>query len=346
MHLDRQHIRAVFQFAGADRHDTLFLDGIGDRRGRAGGEPHRPARHARAADLRAVEVIHRAVIDNLVNRQRDLARVAAVREFFPKVVTKLAALVDAGPDSGIGQRGALQPQQAGAGLPRGIVVGRPAPRRAEVPVLVVVLPAVAVIDQHDAGGQVHLRARHRRLHTQRRVAARRAARPFAEGPVAPVVHHKVRVLQHQRVPCAICGDRPLAAVVVAQRANRHAVFIPHRDAAALVGQAARPRPKHLHARRNAVLLPEQPRLDVGQDDLLPMTEERVVRPVSVKRREIQLNVAPQFPAGNVKRRGGDIGQLDPLRRIAAWIVHDLVDHDLLRPHAARRPHSPSDGCSK
>ena len=74
-----------------------------------------------------------------------------------------------------------------------------------------------------------------------------------------------------------------------------------------------------------------------------MTEERVVRPVSVERRKIQLNVAPQFPGGNIERRGGNIGQLDPFRRIAARVVHDLVDHDLIRSRAECRQASPDDG---
>ena len=71
-----------------------------------------------------------------------------------------------------------------------------------------------------------------------------------------------------------------------------------------------------------------------------MTKERLVRPVSVERRKIQLNVAPQFPAGNVERRGGNIRQLDPFRRIATRVVHDLVDHDLIRSRSECRQASP------
>lgn len=238
MHLHRQHVRPLHDQARIDRWQYVrLLFRFADVACRRRVIDHVSGRHPHAPDFLTVQVIHRAVVHDVVQRQFQ-SLVRAVEDKLLPQINRPHARAHRRANPRRGQRRRAKAKHPRAHRPRTIVELRVPPLWIGRARLGEITPRIAVIDQHHALARNHLGTRHRNLQLARRVRARRAARPRTHGPIPPVIHRLVRADQHQRMPGASGRRRPFPAVAVAHLADDQPVLVAQPDAVA--GLARRP----------------------------------------------------------------------------------------------------------
>jgi len=256
MDLHSQHIDPADQGRAAGHDGVQLLGCVADRAIGHSRETHRPCRQAGPADLLTVEVVHRAVVQDLVDPDGHPCARPVVGEAGPEVEGQLIQVGQRGPNPGPGQGGRLEAQQTRTLGPCGVVKGRLQPGRAQIDALIVVGPRVTVVHKGHPCTEVHLRAGHRGLCLGHLLCAGRAARPAAGGPVSPIVDLSVGIPEHQGVAGPVRCSGPRVSVVVLERADHRPVPVLERDPLPAVVQVAGPRSVHADRGRHGIGLAE------------------------------------------------------------------------------------------
>jgi hypothetical protein len=157
MHLDREDVLARDKVARGNV-EWPAADRIGHGRRRHRGVTDRARRRVHAGDLHAVQIQHRAVIDEWAEAENPHRRVAGDLERPAEVIG-----VAPGGDGGVLRRrqgGLLDEEQPPSLRPRAVIVSRRAPRCPEVHARVVVFPGggdrdeVGARPRQERGGEV------------------------------------------------------------------------------------------------------------------------------------------------------------------------------------------------
>ncbi len=132
MNLNRQDILPLAQPLPPKHHPILFLNGVGHGPGGLGRLGRQPPSHPHSTDSSAVQVVDRAIIKDLVDRQARLSGNPIHLKGFPKIVGDLTT-PKLGLQSRLGQGDFLKPEEPHPFLPVGIIKLIPPPPRPQFP---------------------------------------------------------------------------------------------------------------------------------------------------------------------------------------------------------------------